>query len=46
MLPTGRTVGEQLIPELREIATSGDLPPLLPGLPQRATIISLSAGEK
>jgi hypothetical protein len=40
LLPGGETVGERVIPEMRRAAQSGELPPLLPGLPP-AKVIAL-----
>lgn len=44
VLPDGSTVGDQLVPELREIVETGKLPPLMPGLPSPRRVIEL--GER
>ena len=44
VLPDGSTVGDQLVPELREIIRTGQLPPLMPGLPSPGRVIEL--GER
>jgi hypothetical protein len=41
MLPGGETVGERVIPEMRRASESGQLPPLIQGLPG-AKVIALS----
>lgn len=32
VLPDGRTVGEWIIPQIREVYRTGEMPPMLPGL--------------
>lgn len=42
VLPSGETIGERIVPEARRVATTGDLPPLLPGLPTPGRVIALA----
>ena len=44
MLPSGESIGDRLAPEIKAVVESGDLPPLMPGKPERK-IIALGEGR-
>lgn len=44
MLPTGESIGDRLAPEIKTVVQSGELPPLMPGKPERK-IIALGEGR-
>lgn len=45
VLPDGGTVGERVIPEIHEVVRTGQLPPMVPGLPS-ARVIALGDGRR
>lgn len=42
MLPSGETVGDIVMPQIREVVRTGQLPPLMPGLPS-GNVIAIGA---
>lgn len=44
MLPNGQTIGDRIAPDIRAVVESGELPPLMPGKPERK-IIALGEGR-
>ena len=44
MLPGGETVGERIAPDIHEVVRTGQLPPLIPGLPRPARVTAI--GER
>ena len=44
MLPGGETVGERIAPDIHEASRTGQLPPLMPGLPRPARVTAI--GER
>lgn len=42
MLPSGETVGEWIEPQMRQAATTGQMPPMLPGVSGGAKVIELA----
>jgi len=45
VLPSGETVGERMAVDLETTLRTGDLPPLMPGLPAAAKVIALDTGK-
>lgn len=46
VLPGGGTIGDRVIPELHASLRTGELPPLLPGLPEPPRVIAIGEGKR
>jgi hypothetical protein len=44
MLPNGQTIGDRIAPDIRAVVESGDIPPLMPGKPERK-VVALGEGR-
>ena len=46
LLPNGETVGQRVIGDLDEAMRTGEVPPLVPGLPAPAKVIAIGEGRR
>lgn len=46
VLPSGETVGEMVVPQIQDVARTGQLPPMVPGLPPAPNVIAIGEGRR